>query len=62
MTGKELIKWIEDNHAQDYEIEIVYRDDIGYYHGSDDRLELEIVKAGQDSNGGEPKYYDRILL
>lgn len=62
MTGKELIKWIEDNHAEDYEIEIVYRDDGGYYYGSDDTLELEIVKAGQYSNSVDPKYHDRILL
>lgn len=62
MTGKELIKWIEDNHAQDYEIEIVYRDEGGYYYGSDNRLELEIVKSGQYSNSVGQTNYDRILL
>ena len=32
MTGKELIKWITDNHAEDMQVLIEHRDSGGTYH------------------------------
>ena len=36
MTGAELIKWIEDNHAEDMLMVIQYRDSGGAYEGCED--------------------------
>lgn len=35
MTGKELIKWLQDNNALDLPIEVAYRDEGGYHYGTD---------------------------
>ena len=32
MTGRELIKWIQDNHAEDLSVLIEHRDSGGSYH------------------------------
>lgn len=36
MTVRELYEWAEEHEALDYDIEIPYRDDGGYYYGCDD--------------------------
>ena len=36
MTVRELYVWAEEHEALDYDIEIPYRDDGGYYYGCDD--------------------------
>ena len=44
MTGRELIKWILDNEAEDLPIEVNYRDKFGgYCDGTTDQLCLEII-------------------
>lgn len=42
MTVKELYEWAVKNGAENFDIEISYRDDGGYYSGADDCLDLEI--------------------
>ena len=42
MTGQELIDWIINNHAEQMDIEIQYRDGGGYYYGTDTLREEEI--------------------
>lgn len=46
MTGQELIDWIKKHNAEDAVIEIQYRDDGGFYSGTED----EIVPAIIDKN------------
>ena len=58
MTGRELIKWILDNKAEDKKIEIQYRDSGGDYPGTDEILYLEENK-GTDSDGWQ---YERVVL
>lgn len=36
MTGKELIKWIQDNNIENCEVRIQYRDSGGDYDGTDE--------------------------
>lgn len=52
MTIEELYQWATKNNAEDYEIEIQYRDGGGYYSGTEplyesnieiDRLRLEVI-------------------
>lgn len=42
MTGKELIKWIEEHDAQELIFEVQYRDDGGDYYGTDKNLYMDI--------------------
>lgn len=42
MTGKDLIKWIEEHNAQDMIFEVQYRDAGGIYYGTDKELYLDI--------------------
>ena len=49
MTGRELIKWIKDNKAEDYEVRVQYRDNGGYYTGTDD-TEPELRKERLNGN------------
>ena len=35
MTGKQLIEWIKDNHAEEMLVCIQYRDDGGIYYGGE---------------------------
>lgn len=42
MTIQELYEYAKENGLLDYEIEINYRDDGGYYYGTDCELCLEI--------------------
>lgn len=42
MTGKELIKWIEEHDAQEFTFEVQYRDGGGDYYGTDEYLYLAI--------------------
>ena len=36
MTVKELYEWAKKNNAENFDIEIQYRDGGGYYSGTDD--------------------------
>lgn len=58
MTGRELIRWILDNKAEDLPVEIQYRDSGGYYIGTDTMLCLEIETA----NDEEDWQYQRVVL
>lgn len=58
MTGRDLIKWILDNKAEDKQVEIQYRDEGGDYSGTDAFLRLEIEDA-RDATGW---CYKRIVL
>ena len=42
MTGKDLIKWIEEHNAQDLVFEVQYRDEGGDYYGTDKKIYLEV--------------------
>lgn len=35
MTGRDLIKWITDNHAEDMPVAVQYRDGGGNYYGGE---------------------------
>lgn len=41
MTGKELIKWIIDNHAEELQVLIEHRDSGGSYHTAERLGELQ---------------------
>ena len=58
MTGRELIKWILDNKAEDAKIEVQYRDSGGDYPETDEVLYL-IDETGKDKTGW---CYRRIVL
>lgn len=45
MTIAELYNWAVKNHAENLEIEVQYRDDGGWYYGTDDYIEPEITKS-----------------
>lgn len=38
MTIKELYEWAVDNHAEDLDLEVQYRDGGGIYYGTDSEL------------------------
>lgn len=40
MTGKELIEFIQENHAEDLLVCVQYRDGGGFYSGADDATPL----------------------
>lgn len=42
MTIKELYEWAIKNEVENYSVEILYRDDGGYYHGTSALREDEI--------------------
>lgn len=42
MTIKDLYEWAVKNGVEDFDIEIQYRDDGGYYYGSSSLNELDI--------------------
>ena len=58
MTGRDLIKWILENKAEDTEFEVQYRDNGGDYYGTDKNLYL-LEDPGKTENGWQ---YRRILL
>lgn len=58
MTGRDLIKWILENKAEDTEFEVQYRDNGGDYHGTDKNLYI-LEDTGKTENGWQ---YRRILL
>lgn len=49
MTIKEFYNWAIDNSCENYEVEIQYRDDGGYYVGTDSLEEnyIEIVEEDE---------------
>lgn len=54
MTGKDLIKWITDHHAEDMEIIIEHRDSGGSYHTAEHLGELtepRLVRYRDESFG-----------
>ena len=58
MTGRELIKWILDNHAEYCMIEVQYRDKDRVYEGTDKDPLLITTPPGQDEYG----WYNRVIL
>lgn len=58
MAGRELMKWILDNEAEDAKIEVQYRDSGGDYEGTDATLYL-MDETCQDKDGWT---YRRIVL
>ena len=62
MTCKELIKFIQKNGLEDYVVQVQYRDDGGYYQGTDDRLDLCIAKAGTVVKYAGCEDSDRLIL
>ena len=55
MTGRELIKYIQDHHAEDMPICVQYRDGGGLYNGADDATPLmgHVTKRGEMNNCNE---------
>lgn len=43
MTIGELYEWAKENQCENYDVEIQYRDSGGYYRGTADLREDEIV-------------------
>ncbi len=50
MTGRELIKWIQDNHAEDKKVIVQYRDAGGAYYGGE-VMEMPMLAYYHDDNG-----------
>lgn len=51
MTGAELIKWLQDNHAEDKEIIIGHRDSGGSYWTAEHLENLQFVEFADKSWG-----------
>ena len=51
MTIKDLYEWAVRNNCENYEVEIQYRDDGGYYNGTCDLREDEIEIDRDKYNG-----------
>ena len=49
MTGTELIKWLQDNHAEDKEIIIEHRDSGGTYWTAERLEKPQFVKFADES-------------
>lgn len=63
MTGRELMKWILDNNAEDLPFEVQYRDSGGDYHGTDERLYLIVEKSEKTVEDLPYKWqYTRVVL
>jgi hypothetical protein len=52
MTGAELIKWLQDNHAEDKEIIIEHRDSGGSYWTAEHLEKPQFVKFADESLWG----------
>jgi len=53
MTGKELIKWIKENHAENKEVIVEHRDSGGTYGTAeylDERYRPVLVECGDSLN------------
>lgn len=61
MTGKELIDFIHRHGLENHPVEIQYRDDGGYYYGTDDP-EPEAIEAGQPRKYAGCADYKRLIL
>ena len=46
MTGQKLIDWIRENHAEEMEVVVQYRDSGGIYPEIDEELEPEVENIG----------------
>ena len=62
MTGGELIKYIQRHHLENHVIEIQYRDDGGFYYGTDYEPLLYEIQAFEDSNYRDAELFDRLIL
>ena len=49
MTIKELYKWATNNNCENYDVEIQYRDDGGFYLGTTilDEADIEIIEDAE---------------
>lgn len=58
MTIDELITELEEIKKEhgNIEVRVQYRDDGGYYCGSDEDLELSVEKEDDDEDGDEEEY------
>lgn len=52
MLGKDLIKWIKENKAENLPVSIQYRDGGGYYYGEGELFYPEIVEGSKDYSTG----------
>lgn len=50
MTGRELIKWIQDNHAEDKKVIVQYRDSGGTYYGGE-VMQMPMLAYYHDDHG-----------
>ena len=50
MTGRELIKWIQDTHAEDKQVIVQYRDAGGTYYGGE-VMEMPMLAYYHDDHG-----------
>ena len=62
MTGGELVKYIQRHHLENHVIEIQYRDDDGFYYGTDWEPLLCEIQAFEDSNYRDAELFDRLIL
>lgn len=62
MTGGELIKYIQWHHLEDCVIEVQYRDDGGYYFGTDPEPVLCKIEAFKDDRWTYTVPFDRLIL
>lgn len=50
MTIRELYEWAKKNNCVDYDVAVQYRDDGGYYDGTEN-VQEEFIKIDSDANG-----------
>lgn len=63
MTGKELIKWIQENNAEDLPIEIQYQDGGGCYYGTEKQyVNPTIIDANEQTRYSGCESYKRIVI
>ena len=62
MTGRELIEYIQRKHLEDCVVEVQYRDDGGYYFGTDPEPILYKIEALEDDRWAYTMPFDRLIL
>ena len=62
MTGQELIDWIKTNHAENAIVEVAYRDDGGFYYGTDKNIDPLIVGKNVRLRYIGKEDYERLIL
>jgi len=62
MTGRELIEYIQRHKLEDCVVEVQYRDDGGYYFGTDPEPILYKIEALEDDRWAYTMPFDRLIL